>query len=91
MASWAYQADLDINVCKLSIWQTRLFVFLTFAIVGNGCFYRIFSQDGAVGFLPAAAQFFGDFAVFDCQRVIQAFAFTHSVIRLEEAIAEPQP
>jgi|GEM_PF-1792930 hypothetical protein len=43
MASWTYQADLGINIYKLSIWQTRLFVFLTFAIVGNGCFYRIFS------------------------------------------------
>ena len=75
MASWAYQADLDINVCKLSIWQTRLFVFLTFAIVGNGCFYRIFSQDRAVDFNWRQFQLFGNFAVFDCQCIVKAFAF----------------
>ena len=63
------------NVRRQSANRIGLFVFLTFAIVGNSRFHRIFSQDGAVDFYWRQFQFFGDFAVFDCQRVIQAFAF----------------
>src|SRR5215510_4362763 len=69
----------------------RLLRFGLLLIVGQCSFDRVFGQDRTVDLHRWQVQFLDDVSILDLLRLFDCFPLSHSVARLELAIADPQP